>query len=69
MLNPTTYLVVQVLALRELNVYDEAVLPLASGLAASEHLRKLSLQYVDLSGNGWAALLSGVRGSTVHTLK
>ena len=57
------------LALRELNVYDEAVLPLAAGLAASEHLHKLSLQYVDLSGSGWAALLSGVRGSTVHTLK
>ena len=37
----------EVLALRELNVYDESVLPLASGIGEAEGLKKISLKQVN----------------------
>ncbi|KAG1663965.1 hypothetical protein FOA52_001091 [Chlamydomonas sp. UWO 241] len=60
---------IEQLVLRELNVYDEAVVHLVPGLQASESLVKLSLHLVDLSGTAWGALANGLKGSCVRTLK
>ncbi|GAX85035.1 hypothetical protein CEUSTIGMA_g12455.t1 [Chlamydomonas eustigma] len=54
----------EVLALRELNVYDEAITHLSKGIQGSERLQKLSFNLVDISGSGWAALLRSLQGSS-----
>ncbi|KAJ9511535.1 hypothetical protein QJQ45_029935, partial [Haematococcus lacustris] len=54
----------KVLALQELNVYDEAVAVLASGVQGSEHLVKLSLATCDLGDSGWEALLGALAANT-----
>ena len=45
------------LALRELNVYDEAILPLGQSLRGSEGLQKVSLNQIDMSSSGWNGFL------------
>eukprot|EP00200_Dunaliella_tertiolecta_P008671 CAMPEP_0202373586 /NCGR_PEP_ID=MMETSP1127-20130417/4595_1 /ASSEMBLY_ACC=CAM_ASM_000462 /TAXON_ID=3047 /ORGANISM="Dunaliella tertiolecta, Strain CCMP1320" /LENGTH=918 /DNA_ID=CAMNT_0048970523 /DNA_START=167 /DNA_END=2923 /DNA_ORIENTATION=- len=58
------YFNLRTLVLAELNVYDEAVLQLASGLSSSESLSKLVLDQVDLGSSGWAAVMGALKESS-----
>eukprot|EP00798_Chlamydomonas_sp_ICE-L_P028443 gene28443-31586_t len=60
-LGMAAYSNLQVLVLCELNVHDEGIAQLATGLKESEHLSKLSLHTVDISDSGWEALASALK--------